>query len=384
MKVMEGNVNAKCGERIMDFYMMIRTSSGQAARYVAANLPGPDVRSLRCHCAHADLLQTGRQQTIINKSTQQMINDICHRVRAHFTKEQKIAFSLSIDATANASMLLVDKTQMVLVGGTPPHHSIPIPEEYRGERLSEFLDKEMKEFEKIDTGRTLATKVKLATISFQKNGQESPLLQLAARPQTKNEASNFNYKVVDACLQAEGDLRGDGWDISFTSSANNGVRYDEKIVQTLSCNFVDGVVSYCGLTDPNHNVKNGRYQMVVGRNSVKTIGQAIIDTGFFPLAEIEQELWRVKDFALDLIVLKLASTKTVFAILSLLPADPVSNKATCITLFFMRMHLFAVNNNVIVTAKTRVFLLWSSLIFMLGVHHTTKKNGLLRLLGYVF
>ena len=216
MKVMEGNVNAKCGERIMDFYMMIRTSSGQAARYVAANLPGPGIRSLCCHCARADLLQNGGQQTIINKSTQQMVNDICHRVRAHFTKEQKIAFSLSIDATANASMLLVDKTQMVLVGGTPPHHSIPIPEEYRGERLSEFLDKEMKEFEKIDTGRTLATKVKLATISFQKNGQESPLLQLAARPQTKNEASNFNYKIVDACLQDESDLCRDGWDISFT------------------------------------------------------------------------------------------------------------------------------------------------------------------------
>ena len=107
----------------------------------------------------------------------------------------------------------------------------------------------------------------------------------------------------------------------------------------------------------------------------------------FLLAEIEQELWRVKDFALDLNILKLASAKTVFAILSFLPADPVSNKATCITLFFMRMHLFAVNNNVIVTAKTRVFLLWSSLIFMLhidGVHHTTKKIGLLRLLGYVF
>ena len=95
----------------------------------------------------------------------------------------------------------------------------------------------------------------------------------------------------------------------------------------------------------------------------------------------------MKDFASDLNVLKLASGKSVFTILSLLPADPVSNKATCITLFFMRMHLFAVNNNGIVTAKTRVFLLWSSLIFMLhidDVHHTTKKIGLLQLLGYLF
>ena len=43
MKTMEGQHNAKCGERIMDFYMMIKTSSSQAARHIAANLPGPNI-----------------------------------------------------------------------------------------------------------------------------------------------------------------------------------------------------------------------------------------------------------------------------------------------------------------------------------------------------
>ena len=43
MKTMEGQHNEKRGERIMDFYMMIKTSSSQAARYIAANLPGPNI-----------------------------------------------------------------------------------------------------------------------------------------------------------------------------------------------------------------------------------------------------------------------------------------------------------------------------------------------------
>ena len=47
--------------------------------------------------------------------------------------------------------------------------------------------------------------------------------------------------------------------------------------------------------------------------------------------------------------------------------------------FLMCVHLFAVNSEFVVQAKTRVFMLWSSLIFMLhidGVHHATKKNWL--------
>ena len=42
----------------------------------------------------------------------------------------------------------------------------------------------------------------------------------------------------------------------------------------------------------------------------------------------------------------------------------------------MRIHFFAINNKGGITATNRVFLLWSSLIYMLhvdGIHHTTKK-----------
>ena len=107
--------------------MMIWTSSSQAAQYVAANLPGPGVRSLCQHCALADS-QSGGQQTIISKYAWQMHDDICERVSANYTIGTQVAFSLSIDATANGSMLLVNKTRMILVGGAYPDHCISIPE----------------------------------------------------------------------------------------------------------------------------------------------------------------------------------------------------------------------------------------------------------------
>ena len=53
----------------------------------------------------------------------------------------------------------------------------------------------------------------------------------------------------------------------------------------------------------------------------------------------------------------------------------------------MRLHLFAINNKGGITATNRVFLLWSSLIYMLhvdGIHHTTKKNCLTEIVATVF
>ena len=65
------------------------------------------------------------------------------------------------------------------------------------------------------------------------------MLQLADQPQTTNEVRNVNYKIVDACLLAENNLRRDGWNMSFTSSANDRVTCNKKFEQTLSCNLVD-------------------------------------------------------------------------------------------------------------------------------------------------
>jgi hypothetical protein len=57
--------------------------------------------------------------------------------------------------------------------------------------------------------------------------------------------------------------------------------------------FPKGNISYSVHTDTNHNVKNSRYQLVVGFNSESTIGVYMIDAGLLKKAGISQELYRV-------------------------------------------------------------------------------------------
>ena len=82
----------------------------------------------------------------------------------------------------------------------------------------------------------------------------------------KDENSNFNSMIVDACVVAEYRLCGRGYKLSCISSVNDRVSCAEKNVQQSLNGFLEGTLSFAGLTDPNHNVKNGRYQMVIGGN----------------------------------------------------------------------------------------------------------------------
>ena len=67
---------------------------------------------------------------------------------------------------------------------------------------------------------------------------------------------------------------------------------------------------HIGLIDTNHNAKNFRYQFI-GGSLVVWIGNYDVDTELFTLASIYNLLWQVKDFALDLLVLKLLSHDTL-------------------------------------------------------------------------
>ena len=47
---------------------------------------------------------------------------------------------------------------------------------------------------------------------------------------------------------------------------------------------------YNRLADPKPNVKNARYQMFIGKNTMKTIGCAIVDAGLLPEVKVAQVL----------------------------------------------------------------------------------------------
>ena len=72
-RVLQGKPNAKIGKKAMDFFMLIGTASTQASKYCAANLFGPNLRSLRRHCKRTDLQVIQDQSTtIINRSPEEI------------------------------------------------------------------------------------------------------------------------------------------------------------------------------------------------------------------------------------------------------------------------------------------------------------------------
>ena len=64
------------------------------------------------------------------------------------------------------------------------------------------------------------------------------------------------------------------------------------------------------MPDPNHNVKNLRYQLAGGSSS-SSIGKYVFDPQMLKVAEIATELWRIDDYASDALPLRLASAASV-------------------------------------------------------------------------
>lgn len=209
----------------------------------------------------------------------------------------------------------------------------------------------------------MAAEVKVATVCFQHSPEgTSPYLNIDGRPQSKNENSDFNFRAVDCCKKAEQILRKKCWKITFLNSATDGVSSDATFVRKALSNYLLGICSYSGHNDTNHNCKSARGQLIgAGSSKATTIGLYIIDPGLLKKANIASELWRVVDFASDLLVLRLCSPKTCISILNLEGQDFRTQVVTCKTLFWTRIHLFAVNTKSLkVTAREKVFMLWSS------------------------
>ena len=263
------------------------------------------------------------------------------------------------------------------VGLAYPHHYIPFPEDDNdGQKKRDMLERLIQDI--AEKKKRLAAETKLATVTYQstKDGA-TPYLQLMAQAQTKNENSNFNYDVAEAMTIAEKKLREDGYKFSFLSCANDGVSCDASFVVNVLVDFLNGKRSYSAHTDTNHNVKSSRYQLAIGGNNVKTIGKYMIDAGLLPKAGIPSNLTRPKDFASDLLVLKLASSVTVDNILRVESGDAKGQIILSLTLFFMRAHLTAINIKGSLSCKERISMLWSSFLFLLhvdGASIVTKRN----------
>ena len=64
--------------------------------------------------------------------------------------------------------------------------------------------------------------------------------------------------------------------IVFTSLTNDAVSRDCGLIHETLATFLNGLLTYSGHTDPDHNVKNKCYQFVNGGNNAKMSGVILL------------------------------------------------------------------------------------------------------------
>jgi hypothetical protein len=93
------------------------------------------------------------------------------------------------------------------------------------------------------------------------------------------------------------------------------------------------------------------------------------------LALVPEELWRVADYAsADLLVLRLASAKTICYLADLLPLqDSMAVAVLALQLYFMQLHLYAVNSKEL-NATYRVTFMWATMIWMTSITNVSTNT----------
>ena len=228
----------------------------------------------------------------------------------------------------------------------------------------------------------MATEIKVGLLFLQQTIYGvSPFKILSARPQSTNEFSDdYNYDIIHSvsCLT----------NFHCVSIAFDGVSTETNFIQTNLIAFMKVNNSTVAMTDCNHAAKNLISQLVLG-SSVVTGGDAAFDVSVLQLAGISSELYRVDDYASDVIVLKLCSCDTIFKLLKLIEMNieaPMNIAFMALCLYFLRTFICVFNGDGI-RSEARITMLWSSLMWftsLRGVHEKSISNFTTACVGGVF
>jgi hypothetical protein len=361
---MSGYANPEFAVKVINFYSVLEASGRKGFNIASANLFGPSLRTIQRHSRR--LRGSAEQSPAFLTDRKDHVKD---RLRKFISltmtdASMKPTFSIAIDATKVPPVLQYSRKYGAIIGECAPKQMVCVLDGVSPEELKKLLDPK---------GKQLASEVKVAVLTLQNCPKGMcPYITIAGRAQSKNENSKFNEDIHEACIEFARETEG----VTYLSASNDGVSCDSKFVRTTTIAFLRGLVDQTASTDTNHNTKNFRYQGVIGGNSIPVMGSACVDCGLLLDAGIPYELIRVSDFASDLLVLKLASSETAGKIMSLENQDSDSVFVTCLTLYFMRAHLFGVNSKEC-DANHRVSLIWSSAIWMTtlkGVSVLTQRN----------
>lgn len=271
------------------------------------------------------------------------------------------------------------------MGGAFPNHIIST-QHLGKECIKKILDNK-DETDPTKNAIELASEIKIAVVSFQNLPKHiSPMAIISARPQGNNETSSFTKDVCEAASLVTKDLE----DMRFTNFATDGVSVETfDILQTL-CEFIEGKINYCAAVDNKHNVKNDRYQFIGGSNAA-TIGNYYIDTNLLLMARVSSDLIAPKDFASD------KKVEQLFSYASLSKVDDAIYEGDiiglegdyavlCITWYFSRLHLYAVNA-LNIPSKHRAMYLGLSMFWFTsiwGINSIPKRNLIMESIGNMF
>ena len=92
------------------------------------------------------------------------------------------------------------------------------------------------------------------------------------------------------------------------------------------------------------------------------MGGYLFDTGILYLAGVSHNMWSFEDFVSDNLILKIVIHRTIDKLVQLGDGDGGDDSVVCITLYFIRLHLYAVNSKG-VPWEERKFYHWSSLLW---------------------
>ena len=170
----------------------------------------------------------------------------------------------------------------------------------------------------------------------------------------------------------------------------DGVSCESKHVWHSVCEYLPKKSNRTGSTDNNHNIKSWRGQIIMGTETQGcTIGLFMIDL-YTLRAHVSIDIWLPGDFASDLLVLHLTSYSTIQRLSEAdtsLGSTSTGDKGVMgLTLFFMRIHLYAVNGKG-VQARHRAVYLWCSMLWLTsisGASIITKRNIVAETIAFIF
>ena len=278
---MSGHQNPAYGVKVINFMLgLVAAGHKQAFEYISGNLNLVSLQQIR-----SVMSQRRSEYIFINTTSDQALSMLGKQFEKVRTKSNdsnmRISFSVGIDATALVKCYQLMSHHEAIVGGAYPNHFISVKDRNE-EEIATILKKWCS-----GVYGEIASEIKVAVISFQNTPPGiSPYFIFMGRPQTINEQNDFGREVVTICQTA---ARLDG-NAAFLNESTDGVSCEVAFNKELTIQYLKGLIDYISLTDPNHNFKNGRGQMIGGSCPV-SIGTYVFNPYLLKLAGTTTELY---------------------------------------------------------------------------------------------